>query len=162
MSAEAINLHERLDYMISLFHMDDNREYLGDVFSRRTVDSGERMERSLYTLISNQFGMSPSLGILYREETSKAGSGLELLLEEARDTSFLLHNGMSISVLWSEMLYDKIWKLCLFALSSSAVPEELVPLSAALRNFPIESANKANTLAVLYFTYQILTSEVES
>ena len=161
MSEQAINLHERLDYMIALFYMDDNREYLKDVFSKRTADRGERMERSLFTLISNQFGMSPSLGVLYREEVSKTGSGLDLLLEEARDTSFLLYNGTSISVLWSEKLYDRIWKLSVSALNNAPVPEELVPLAEALRDFPVESADKANALAVLFFTYQILTSEAE-
>ena len=156
------NLHERLDYMIAMSHMDPERLYLDDVFSPGIVASGEKSERTLFTLISRQFGMSPPLGVIYREEATRYGRGLELLLEESRDTSFLLEQSHTLEDLWEQTVYERIWELCHSALTDADPPGELVSITRALLQFPEEAADSANALAALYFTYQILTAEGES
>lgn len=156
------NLHERLDYMIAMSHMDPERLYLDEVFSPRIVTSGEKSERTLFTLVSRQFGMSPPLGVIYREEATRYGRGLELLLEESRDTSFLLEQSHTLEALWEGRVYERIWGLCHSALKDTDPPVELIPITRALKQFPIEAADSANALAALYFTYQILTAEGES
>ncbi len=156
------SLHERLDFMIAMLHMDTEKLYLNDVFSPRIIVSGEKSERTIFTLISRQFGMSPPLGILYREESTHYGRGLELLLEESMDTSFLLEQSHNLESHWEEQRYRKIWELCRSALKEVDPPPELVPITRALLQFPIDMADSANTLAVLFFTYQILTAEGES
>ena len=156
------NLHERLDYMIALFHMDPDLRYLDDVFSSRTVEAGERTERTLLTLVSRQFGMSPPLGTLYREERLAEGQGLDLLLDESRDTPFLLKQGERLAGFWNSGSYEIIWELCREALANASPPVELAPMTRALRGFPPVKADSANALAALYFTYQILTAEADS
>lgn len=155
-------LHERLDYMIALFYMDSDRHYLDDVFSSRFADSGERTERTVMTLVSQQFGMSPPLGSLYREEMSKEGQGLNLLLEESRETRFLLEHGTRLADFWELKSFEKIWDLCRKALNDASPPPELISMTRALKQFPTDRADSANALAVLYFTYQILTAETGS
>ena len=103
--------------------------------------------------------MSPPLGALYREEITKKGEGLNLLLEESRDTRFLLEHGERLADLWELKSYVKIWSLCLKALNEASPPPELIPLIHALMQFPTDRSDSANTLAALYFTYQILTAE---
>ena len=152
-------LRERLDYMIALFHMDPERRYIDRLFSPDVAASGERSQRTLFTLLSRQFGMSPPLGAIYREEAVSSGSGVEMILEEARDTRFLLqHEGMLVN-LWQEGDYRRIWDLCHRALADADPPSTVAPVTRALKGFTPESADAANSLAALYFTYQLLTAE---
>ncbi|MDF1566618.1 MAG: MFS transporter [Spirochaetaceae bacterium] len=155
---ESRGLHEHLDLMIALFHMDPEKSYLEDLFSSQTARDGERMERTLFTLLSRQFGMSPPLGILYRDESRRFGEGLKLLLEESMDTAFLLEKSDLLTDLWQAGDFGMIWRLCNDALAGVQPPEEVVPIQKALLGFPPEAADSANALAALYFTYQILTS----
>ena len=155
------NLHERLDYMIAMMHMDPERLYLDEVFSRIIVHFGVKPERTIFTLISRQFGMSPPLGIIYREESAHEGEGLELLLEESMDTSFLLEQRQNLKKLWQKNDYQKIWEMCITTLRDTDPPPELLPITRALKQFSVDLADSANALAVLYFTYQILTAEGE-
>ena len=152
-------LHERLDYMIALFHLDPERRYVSDLFSPEIMSAGERSERTIFTLLSRQFGMSPPLGILYREEEARAGEGLFLVLEEARETSVLLENEELLEEMWRKKEFQKIWDLCRQALRGVVPPETLSSLTDAIRVFDSESADSANALAALYFTYQVLTAE---
>lgn len=158
---QSVKLRERLDFMIALFHMDPEQRYLDDVFSTRIVSSGEKSERTIMTLVSKQFGMSPPLGVLYREELTRYGAGLELLLEESRDTFFLLKQSHTLESLWNINTYGEVWELCFKALKYSDPPVDLKAITRALRRFPVESSDSANALAGLYFTYQILTAEGE-
>ncbi len=155
------NLHQRLDYMIAMMHMDPQRLYLDEVFSREIIQFGVKPERTIFTLISRQFGMSPPLGIIYREESAHEGEGLELLLEESMDTSFLLEQRQNLKDLWKKKEYRRIWEMCLETLENTDPPLELLPITRALKQFPVELADSANALSVLYFTYQILTAEGE-
>jgi hypothetical protein len=155
------NIHERLNYMIAMMHMDTERRYLDEVISTWIAGSGEKSQRTIFTLISRQFGMSPPLAVIYREEYAKNGRGMELLLEESMDTSFLLEQRENLLSLWQKKEYPRIWELCRKALESAVPPEELEPITRALKQFPIKAADSANTLAALYFTYQILTAEGE-
>jgi len=156
---ESENLHQRLDLMIALFHMDEDRRYVADLFSRRIIGSGERAERTLYTLLSRQFGMSPPLGVLYREERMQPGAGLEVLLEESRDTRFLLERENEIEEAWYNRDYRRVWEICRSALDGVEAPQEVQPIQRALTGFPLDAADAANALAALYFTYQVLTAE---
>ncbi len=153
------HLQQRLDYMIALFHMDPRQRYISDLFSQAFINEGERSEKTLFTLLSRQFGMSPQLGHLYREETEQRGCGVELLLEEARDTRFLMENETRLEELWMGHNFSHIWEICLQALPQDEPASVLTPLIKALRSFNVRNADEANTLAVMYFTYQILTSE---
>lgn len=156
---QAGQLHERLDYMIALFHMDPQRRYISDLFSPALVGEGERSERTLFTLLSRQFGMTPDLGTLYRDEAEQQGRGLELLLEEARDTRFLMQNEAHFDELWRQGGFSRIWELCRKALPGVSAPPAVQPVVQALASFSAAQADAANTLAALYFTYQILTAE---
>jgi len=147
--------------MIALFHMDQEKSYLNDLFSSRTAQEGGRMQRTLFTLLSRQFGMSPPLGILYRDESIRYGDGLKLLLEESMDTAFLLEKSDELTHLWQTGDFTMIWKLCSDALAGVQPPEEVIPIRKALLGFPEEAADSANALAALYFTYQILTAGAE-
>jgi len=155
------SLHEHLNYMIALMHMDPERSYLNDVFSMKIVSTGEKPERTIFTLIARLYGMSPPLGVIYREESTYEGRGLELLLEESMDTSFLLEQRENLKNLWQKKEYRNIWELCQTALGDTDPPAELIPFTRAMKQFPAELADSANTLAALYFTYQILTAEGE-
>ncbi len=155
------NLHERLDYMIAMMHMDPRRLYLDEVFSGKIVQLGVKPERTIFTLISRQFGMSPPLGIIYREESAHKGEGMELLLEESMDTSFLLEQRHYLKDLWKKENYRTIWETCLETLRDTDPPPELLPITRALKQFPVDLADSANALSALYFTYQILTAEGE-
>ncbi|MCG8454263.1 MAG: MFS transporter [Spirochaetales bacterium] len=152
-------IQERLDYMIALFHMDKDRQYLKDLFSQKLAKEGSRVERTFFTLVSQQFGMSPSLGVIYREELLESGRGLAMLLEEARETAFLLEKEEEMLDLWMRGEHESMWLLCHTALADVTAPQELHPLIHALRSVPPGHADRANALAALYFTYQILTSE---
>lgn len=159
---ECGSLMEHLDYMIALFHMDPERRYIGDLFSSVMTSRGERSERTLYTLLANQYGLIPPLGALYREEGARKGGGLDLLLEESRDTPFMLESGGEIVRLWQDGGFEAVWRGCHSALERSEPPEVLGPMVQGLRGFPVNEADSANALAGLYFTYQVLTAEAES
>ena len=152
------NLNEILDYMIALFHMDPERRYIDDLFSTRFSSSGERMQRTLFTLLAQQFGMVPPLGIIYRDEMTAYGMGLETLLEESRDTRFMLDNEEEVKKLWFEHRYQQIWGLCHDAMAGIHPPKDLLPLLRSILSFPETEADAANGLAGLYFSYQILTA----
>ena len=159
---ESDRLRERLDYMIALFHMDPECRYIDDLFSPLVTASGERSGRTLYTLLANQFGLIPPLGLLYREEVTKYGKGLGLLLEESRDTRFLLESGEDMEMLWHKGEFAAVWSRCHDALDKTVPPTALVPMVRGLLGFPEENADSTNALAGLYFTYQVLTAEAES
>jgi hypothetical protein len=110
-------------------------------------------------LLSRQFGMSPPLGVIYREETVGSGSGVEMILEEARDTRFLLEHEGILMDLWNNGEYTRIWDICRRALAEAEPPSTVAPITRALEGFPTASADAANALAALYFTYQLLTAE---
>ncbi len=153
------SIQERLNYMIGLFPLDPNRLYIDDLFSQKIIDTGERSQQTYFTLLSQQFGMIPPLGILYRDEAMGYGKGLELLLEESRDTRFLLDHGDELALLWREGQYKRIWDLNKEFLDGLNPPAILLPLIRGLQGFPTERGDAANSLAGLYFSYQISTAE---
>ena len=158
---KADSLLELLDYMIALYSMDEKKHYITDVFSRIITNCPEGMQRDILTLLSMQFGMSPTLSAIYREESFQYGSGMAMLLEESRDTGFMLENGNSLMRFWQDSNFPGIWKCCLTGLVPADDSAEHMSLREALSSFPVEKANSSNALAVTYFTYQILTSKVK-
>jgi hypothetical protein len=83
-----------------------------------------------------------------------------MILEEARETSFLLEHGDAISGYWRSGKFREIWDICSEAKAHAERPEELAPLINALDGFPREAAGRSNAMAAVYFTFQILTARV--
>ena len=152
------NIHRDLNYVIALYNMAPEGEWMESLFTPEVSREGETYEQNLYTLAARQMDLSPPLGWIYQMNNIRDGEGIQILLDETRemDLFFRAHDFLQDS--YEKKDYGAILDWCRERLKEA--PElkgAALPVARSIINFEREYGNPGNSIATLYYTYQILS-----
>ncbi len=145
-----------MNYLIALGIMDPEMRHLERLFRIAAPERGERFRQSCFSLAARTCGMKPSLSDLYREENTRAGLGIEELLEESLELQPIFERQERIREIFRDRTYGEIRETCRDLLSRREAPRDLAHLARGIEASRPEDAAGAGAAAMLYFVIQIL------
>ncbi|MDC7233803.1 MAG: MFS transporter [Spirochaetales bacterium] len=152
------NITRDLNYLIALHNMAPDGDWMESLFSKEISAQGETYEQSLYTLFSRQRNMSPPLGWIYQMNNMEQGEGIHILLDETREMDLFFQAQPRLYASYSEQDFRALWIWCQEILRKVQNPGKgAAPLIRSILNFDASAGNSSNSIAVLYYTYQILS-----
>lgn len=151
----ALGTAERMNYLIAISLMDTKGEYLERIFQRAESSKGRAFEQGMLALASRMLDFEPVLADLFQEENLHSPAGLDALLEEARQLGPFFEQRDTLAEWCAAERYSDVWEWCGHCLDAHQAAGRLAHLQAALQA-PPACLTRANTLAALYFTYQML------
>jgi len=145
-----------LNYAIALHHMDPGGRWMECLFSEINTELGETYEQSLLTLVARLMDLNPPLGWIFQKNNASHGEGITILLDEAREMELFFSRQSLLEKEFRQKQYRNIWEWCC-SLTGDLVPAgTAVPILESMKTFDSSRADAANTIGVLFFTYQIL------
>ncbi|PID56863.1 hypothetical protein CSB45_09360 [candidate division KSB3 bacterium] len=156
----SLGLTDRMNYLIALSIMDHKGCYLEGIFDITGKTHAGTQEQTMLSLAAKMLDMQPALADLYQEENLQKGAGLDILLEEAKPLKPFFDDTSRLQQYYQRQEYRQIWRWCHEQLALHEIhesKEKLRFLTHAIGQYDVECANADNSLAVLYFSYQILS-----
>jgi HEAT repeats len=148
-----------LNYVIALHNMAPEGKWLESLFSTEISALGESYEQSLYTLFSRQKNMNPPLGWIYQMNNMEHGEGIHILLDETREMEIFFQAQSHLYSSYMSTDYAAIWNWCQDILKNEEnLSKAAVPIVRSILQFDSDSGNPSNSIAILYYTYQILSA----
>lgn len=152
------NITRDLNYVIALHNMAPEGKWLESLFSAEISDLGKCYEQSLYTLFSRQKDMNPPLGWIYQMNNIDYGEGIHILLDETREMEIFFQAQSHLYSSYNSKNYAAIWSWCQESLNDvENLSKAATPIVRSILQFDPHSGNPSNSIAVLYYTYQILS-----
>ncbi len=169
------DLWAAMNYFIAISIMDQDGAYLKHLFGK-TVGSestigisccqafnegfqrnkGPSFEQTMFSLAAKMLDQSPALADLFQEENLADNAGLQLLLEDAKQLEPFLDHAKTLSEHFAQGKYYEVWEWCRELLAQHDLDGHGAYLRQSINTCDANTANKEKTLAVIYFTYQIL------
>ncbi len=149
------SLKSDLNYLIALHKIQPKGDWIEILFDERCLRQGETYFQNMTTLASRQINLNPPLGWIYQKNNDVPGEGMAILLDEAREMQFFHNKRSWMDECFSQKDYSGIWIWCREELNKADFSGTRLPLVKAIENFNLELADPSNTLAAVYFTYQI-------
>lgn len=150
------DLWAAMNYFIAISIMDQQGKYLKKLFDSITDSRGPSYEQTMFSLAAKMLEGEPALSELYQEENIANNAGLKTLLEEAKQLQPFLQHTKTLYANYSQGSYQEIWGWCRELLEQKKIEGPFSYLCQSINTYDLDSVNKENTLAALYFTYQIL------
>ncbi|MBI9102854.1 MAG: HEAT repeat domain-containing protein [Spirochaetales bacterium] len=147
---------EHLNYIIALKHMDTEGVYLKELFNEKVTARGKSYTQSHYSLHARLLGFTPSLSEIFHSRNMAQGQGLQDFLDEARDDEGFLASHSELMGWFKGAEYGRIWERCRNILSKKKHSAYYENMKESLRGFPLSKAGYDETLAAVYFTYQLI------
>ena len=145
-----------MNYLIALNLIDKNGEYLKDTFKNSIEIKSQNFQQAYFSLTSNVLNMDPPLNQIYEKENIKENSGIKELLFDTKQLVIFYNNNKLIFDSFTNNKFKKIWSLCSNLLKEYKIVNKSKFLKKAIVEFDLNYINKTNTIAVVYFTYQLL------
>jgi len=102
----------RINYAIALTIMDKSGAHLRGIFSLADPAMGQRSQQSVLSTIARFLGLEPALSEFFHAENLESGSGIESLLDEARELSPFLDFEHRAETAFASQRYREIWEWC--------------------------------------------------
>ena len=131
--------------------------YLRHLFEMADHNQETSFEQTMFALAARMLEFEPALSELYQEENLERTSGLHILLEEARQLQPFFEDFDRLLAWYTQEKYQEIWEWCRTTLERDKLTDRFPELRQAINTYDIRYANKENTLAALYFLYQIMS-----
>lgn len=151
-----LGVMERMNYLIAISLMDKKGEYLTDLFKIADHTKGPAFEQTMFSLTAKMLGFEPALSELYQEENIANTTGLQQLLEEAKQLQPFFEHAAMLSDYYVQEKYQELWKWSRKLLVNRDINGKLFYLKQAITAYELDAIDQASTFAVIYFTYQIL------
>ena len=148
-------------YFIAISIMDQEGKYLTALFDTIGDSKGSSFEQVMFSLTAKMLECEPSLSELYQEENLAPNGGLSALLEVTKQLQPFLQHSTTIRRHYTQGNFREIWEWCRGLLEKNELEGSFSYLRHSINTYHLRSATKENTLAVLYFTYQILKEGIE-
>jgi hypothetical protein len=151
-----------MNYLIAISIMDQEGAYLRHLFgkivdgSSLQNDKGPSFEQTMFSLAAKMLEATPVLADLYQEENLSGNAGLKILLEDAKQLAPFLQHSTTLCKHFVGENYQEIWDWCRELLVQQKLEKHDAYIRESVLAYDARAANKENTLAVIYFTYQIL------
>lgn len=148
-----------IDALRALMLMDKNDEYIRRIFSLAAPEKGRRFQQLVFILCARNYGLTPPLSDYFMQENQKKGTGFHALTREAREVpDFFSHQG-DLREMYDRADYQNIWQWCTAELIKQPARGNHIKLRLAVTDSPPKEYTWANTMALVYFTYQLLKPE---
>ena len=149
-----------LDLMISLSVAGERQRYLKHLFQIIPPARGAYHQQSILSLASALDGYNPRLDWIYSRENDVPGTGMRLILEEARSFQPFLNATENLKQIFQESRHSEVSGWCCSVLVASGLMD--LTESVSLTAVSAEEQTLSTSLARIYFTFQILNSRRES
>jgi hypothetical protein len=146
----------RLNYLIALLIMDRHAALLKELFTFVAPQHGPRFGQAAFSVCANRLNMTPTLASFYHRENMSAGKGFRDLVAETKEIAAFLENSAMLLRNYRQAKFVDIWQWCQGLLDGRPVGEPLDNLVTAVRASDRSMVDKTNTMAAVYFTFQIL------
>ncbi len=163
LAGDAVTSWDKINYLIALKNMDESGEYLRYLFEHTAENTKGIFNQTYYALVADTYEMKPSLSIIYQAHNLKKGNGLKIFLDNSRDHEmFFLHN-IELITRFQEKNWQQIQNFCRESLNGREsliknIPGYLAALRSGITGYSeINKCSYDDALALVYFTYQILT-----
>jgi hypothetical protein len=148
-----------LDCVYALMVMDRERTYLRQIFRLAHPARGTRFQQMVFVLCARQLGFRPSLADFYHAENVHTPDGFRDMLAEARQLQLVMEARNRLMTNYVAGAMDEVWNWARGAAAAApARGNGLDGLAEAVRSHPADEQNPANTMAAVYFAYQLLLS----
>ena len=178
LSKDAETTWDRFNYLIALKNLDKSAMFLKNIFKEAENGGSSSFKQTYYSLVADLYSMTPSLSKIYGECSQNRQKGLLMFTEETRDNELFYSNYDKIISLVKKDDWMEILTLCADALENTGredirsehlekIKEGIVSLyrdktSDILGSDIGVQLSFEDSLAVLFFTYQILTENSEN
>jgi hypothetical protein len=135
--------------------MDREGAILGELFTYAAPIHGVRFEQAAFSVIANRLNMTPALADFYHRENMSAGRGFRELVGDARELPAFLAAHAALNRHYRANRFADIWLWCQSQLDDRATDGPIGRLRNAIRSHQPQDADKANTMAAVYFVYQM-------
>lgn len=152
----SLDLWAVMNYFIAISIMDQEGKYLTTLFDTIGDNKGSSFEQAMFSLTAKMLECEPALSELYQEENLAPNGGMCALLEVAKQLQPFLQHSTTIRRHYAQGNFREIWEWCRGLLEKNELEGSFSYLQHSINTYHLRSATKENTLAVLYFTYQIL------
>ncbi len=156
LAASPTTIWNTLNFIIAMYHLDTEGEYLNDIFSEDKTVNGDAFNQTVYSLYANLYQMEPPLSVIFQERNMMKGQGLRDFLDEAREEEKFLHNHRNFLEWFRDDELENIWNLCKDILQPKTVPDYYSGIKKSIIKFPSDKGAYDDALAAVYFTYQLL------
>jgi hypothetical protein len=145
-----------MNYFIALSLMDKSGAYLADLFQRIEYREGSMFEQTMFSLAAKMLDFDPPLADLYQEDNIKKYAGFQKLLDEAKQLRPFFDQAATLYGWYARGNYQNIWVWCRNLLEQNTFEGPLSYLRQSIITHDLEMIDKDNTVAVVYFTYQLI------
>ena len=158
----SLGVSERMNYLIALSLMDRDGRYLADLFQIADHNKGATFEQTMFSLAAKMLGLDPILADLYQTENLARNTGMQDFLEEAKQLQPFYDHADTLAADYAHDRYAAIWAWCRDVLHEYPLSGPFRALKQAILEHDQHGLSQANTLAALYFTYQVLQAYTET
>ncbi len=152
------HVEKDLNYIIALYNMDPGGLWLEQIFNSGQARLGESYEQTIFTLVSRQRDWKPPLGWIYQMNNLTPAEGMTILLDETRESTIFFNAHARLAASYECGDYKDIWSWCREVLGDpDRYDGAAQPIARSICAFDLTLASASNTIAALYFTYQILS-----
>ena len=145
-----------IDALRALILMDEEGDYIKRIFSIAPPEKGEKVQQIAFVLCARNYRFTPALSDFFMQENQAAGAGFYDLIREARAVPVFYANRKALREMYDDLEYRRIWQWCIEQLKNSPAGEERFRLRSAFLDAPPHDYTGANTMAAVYFTFQLL------
>jgi len=149
---------DKLNYLIALKNMDERGVIFSKIFNIPNIDDNSIFKQTYYSLVGDLLDFTPPLSEIYASKNHKKGEGLRDFLDETRDLNLYNTNHKELIYWFKNNDWSSIWDFCKSGLTSIITDNKPINnlTNAILLNTNSSSYTYNDSLAALYFTYQIL------
>ena len=142
------------DLMVALSVGGNEAVYLKRLFALAPVERGRYHEQAILSLAARLEGFTPPLDEIYARENGEPGSGLGIILEEARSFEPFFHAMDRLYRLFSDGDFPALREWCRTVAAELSLAE--YTLAAPILEESTRAESTSSALARLYFLFQLL------
>ncbi len=151
-----LKAEERLDLFIAIFIMDAKGERLKRLFDEIILDQNVTFTQSYLSLAARLLEMEPPLAEIYENENCQKNDGFSAILQEAKQVEAFNRDIKLIKTYVHQEQYKELLLWCQTILEEHQPDGKIRFLKEGIQKIKEDELSEELTLAVLYFTFQIL------
>lgn len=153
MEKESAFIPALLNYGIALYHLDNEGKFLTRMFHFPLRDRGAQ---SFYSLISALLKLTPPLAELFQAENGKAGEGMQVFLENARELEPFLADQKKLLKFLKQDRFHEIGAWCSGQVSGLTARDRWIHIKSSVTGSSEQDIGRNQAIALLYFSFHLM------
>lgn len=152
-----------IDCITALARTDRRMNYLEEIFELASHRPSRRFRQMVYVVCTRPLKLSPPISDLFVKENNRHGAGVGELLDEASQLTLFYRSRRELRAAFERNDLAAVWEWCRRHLSDplveggASVTDPLHRLGRAVAGRDSAGATVDDTIAALYFTFQLLS-----